>query len=256
VTFANEMNSPGIADALLQLSHEFGVRQLVILGEGNTSARCGSDTFLVKASGSSLETLTHDQLTECSFRELLALIDREEVPDVEIDTALECSKVEPRALKPSVETFFHAYLLTLPGVEVVGHAHPIPVNQILCSPRGKTFAQWRQCPDEVVCCGPVSVLVPYVDPGLMLARRIRNKVESYMASHAAPPRVILLENHGVITLGTSPEAVRAAMLMTVKAAEIFVGAHSLGAIRPLPAAEIARIESRLDEAYRRQVLKL
>jgi rhamnose utilization protein RhaD (predicted bifunctional aldolase and dehydrogenase) len=250
------MSSPDIAESLLELSHDFGLRQLAILGEGNASARCRPDTFLVKASGSSLATLTRDQLTECTFAGLLALLDREEVTDGEIVDALERSKVCPEALKPSVETFFHAYLLSLPGVNVVGHTHPVPVNQILCSPRGEMFAVRRQCPDEVVCCGPVSLLVPYEDPGLLLAKRIRSQIEIYLISHTAPPRVVLLENHGVIALGGSVEAVRAAMFMTVKAAEIFVGAHSLGAVRHLPQNEVARLENRLDEAYRRKMLRL
>ncbi len=250
------MSSPGIADNLLDLSHEFGQRQLVILGEGNASARCGANTFLVKASGSSLQNLTREQLTECRFDGLLALLDREEISDSDVDDALEKSKVTADALKPSVETFFHAYLLTVPGVNAVGHAHPIAVNQIVCSPCGEVFARRRQCPDEVVCCGPVSLLIPYEDPGLALARRIRDEMEDHVASHGVPPRVLLLENHGVIAVGSSVEAVRAAMLMTVKAAEIFIGAHSLGAVRHLAQYEVKRLENRSDEAYRRRVLRI
>ncbi len=250
------MSSPGIADSLLDLSHEFGQGQLAILGEGNTSARCDADTFLVKASGSSLQHLTREQLTQCRFDGLLALFDQEEVSDAAIDDALEKSKIRPDALKPSVETFFHAYLLTVPDVNVVGHAHPIPVNRIVCSPRSEVFAKRRQCPDEVICCGPVSLLIPYEDPGLALARRIRADVEDYLAAHAEPPRVLLLENHGVIAIGSSIEAVRAAMFMTVKAAEIFVGAHSLGAVRHLAETEVKRLENRLDEAYRRRMLRI
>jgi hypothetical protein len=44
--------------------------------------------------------------------------------------------------------------------------------------------------------------------------------------------------------------------MTVKAAEIFVGAHSLGGSVAMPAAEVFRIENRLDEEYRRRMLRL
>ena len=49
--------------ALLDLSHELGVGhwKLAILGEGNTSAKLGHNTFLVKASGSNLATLRGHQ---------------------------------------------------------------------------------------------------------------------------------------------------------------------------------------------------
>jgi rhamnose utilization protein RhaD (predicted bifunctional aldolase and dehydrogenase) len=45
--------------SLLKLSHDLGRedRGLAMLGEGNTSCRIDADTFLVKASGSSLSNL-------------------------------------------------------------------------------------------------------------------------------------------------------------------------------------------------------
>ena len=70
------------------------------------------------------------------------------------------------------------------------------------------------------------------------------------------PKVILLGNHGVITIGQTADAVRVAMAMTVKAAEIFVGAQSLGGNIPMPQSEVNRIENRLDEEYRRKMLSL
>jgi rhamnose utilization protein RhaD (predicted bifunctional aldolase and dehydrogenase) len=250
------MEPAQIRTELLDLSHEFGTRELVILGEGNTSARLSSDTFLVKASGSSLARLNESQLTECRFKELLALLDTESVADTEVERVLLESRASPDALKPSVETFFHAYLLTLPGVQFVGHTHAIPVNKILASPAAQLFAENRQCPDEIVCCGAVSALIPYVDPGLALAVRIRDEMNSFQKRHGKLPRVILLENHGLITFGATPDAVRAAMYMTVKAAEVFLGASQLGKINHLPAKEIDRIENRLDEDYRRKMLKI
>ena len=68
--------------------------------------------------------------------------------------------------------------------------------------------------------------------------------------------MILLGNHGVITIGQSVDAVRVAMSMTVKAAEIFVGAHALGGNVPMPHQEVDRIENRLDEEYRRRMLRI
>jgi rhamnose utilization protein RhaD (predicted bifunctional aldolase and dehydrogenase) len=241
---------------LLALSHEFGEKGLVILGEGNTSCRVDEQTFFVKSSGSNLQTLTANQLTLCRFDQLLALMDRDDVSDTDVETCLLESRSHSAAFKPSVETFFHAYLLSLPDINFVGHTHPIQVNQILCSGLDRVFSENRQCPDEIVCCGPVSLLIPYVDPGLALAKRIRQDVEEFRRVHGKVPRVILLRNHGVITLGSSPQAVRAAMLMTVKAAEIFSGANSLGGLRHLPVSEIERIENRQDEEYRRKMLRI
>ena len=252
------MNSQraNIVSELLNLSHEFGRRGLVILGEGNVSARLNESTFLVKASGTSLGTLIEGNLTECRFDRLLSFFDDKPVSDAEVETALLAGRINPDALKPSVETFFHAFLLSLPDVRFVGHTHPIAVNQILCSSHAREFSRQRQCPDEVVCCGPLSLLIPYVDPGLALAKKIRDELLSFQVQHGKLPRVILLENHGVITVGSSVQAVRAAMLMTVKAAEIYIGAQQLGGIKHLPETEVTRVESRLDEEYRRKMLRI
>src|SRR5882757_666604 len=168
----------GVSSRLLDLSHQLGRedRKLAILGEGNTSARLSADTFVVKASGSNLGTLSEAGTAECRFDKLLPLLDRKAMTDAAIDEALFAARIDPNSKKPSVEAIFHAYLLTLPGVNFVGHTHPITVNQLLCSKYARTFAQRRTFPDEIVCCGVESVFVPYLDPGLKLAQGIRSAV--------------------------------------------------------------------------------
>ena len=247
--------------ALLELSHQLGRedRSLAILGEGNTSTRVDDQTFIVKASGSNLATLSAENVTECRFADLLALLGKKNLKDAEIDEALLASRVDPTAKKPSVEAIFHAWLLTLPGVNFIGHTHPIAVNSLLCSRWGKTFAEHRLFPDEIVCCGERSVYVPYTDPGLQLAATIRRETMKFTREQGQPPRVILLENHGLIAVGSSANAVSAATLMADKAARIFLGATSAdGGAKPrfLSAQQVARIAGRPDEHYRRKMLKL
>lgn len=246
-------------ERMLGLSHELGRedRRLAILGEGNTSARTAGDRFVVKASGSNLGTLSAAGVTECRLADLLPLLDRKAMADAAIDETLLAARIDPAAKKPSVEAIFHAYLLTLPGVNFVGHTHPVTVNQLLCSKHARTFARRRLFPDEVVCCGVESVFVPYLDPGLKLAQGIRAAVRAYITRLARPPRVILLENHGLIALGPTPESVLAATLMGAKAAEIFVGAAAIsGQPRFLTPAQVTRIAGRPDEHYRQKALGL
>lgn len=245
-------------DQLLALAHELGreERALAILGEGNVSARIADGTFLVKASGSNLATLAPPGVTACRAAPLLGLLDATETADAEVEATLFSSRVDPNARKPSVEAMFHAWLLTLPGVEFVGHTHPTAVNALLCSPRAADFANHRLFPDEIVCCGPASVLVPYTDPGAALARAIRSAVERHRATSGLVPRVILLENHGLIALGATPGAVLAATLMAAKAAMITLGACAAGDPRYLSDADVARIAGRSDEHYRQKILGL
>ena len=243
---------------LIALSHALGAesRGLAILGEGNTSLRLDEETFIVKASGSSLGTMTAADVVECRFAPLLAMLERDGLSDQDIEDELFACRVDPGARKPSVEALFHAYLLSLGGIGFVGHTHPVSVNGILCSEHRRDFAERRMFPDEIVCCGGSSVLVPYTDPGLKLSRAIRDGVGRFMGRFGVPPRVILLENHGIITLGGTPQAVEAAMLMADKAARIFLGAAAVGGPIFLGAEEVDRIAHRIDEHYRQRALML
>jgi len=243
---------------LLDLSHDLGAphRQLAILGEGNTSAKLDDETFLVKASGSNLESLRDTDLVQCHFAPLLALLNETEISDDAVDQTLFRCRVDPEAKKPSVEALFHAWLLSLPQISFVGHTHPVSVNSILCSPLAEALATRRIFPDEVVCCGASSVFVPYADPGLKLAQRIRERTEQFRQSQGAMPRVILLQSHGIITLGGSAAAVKTAMFMAAKAAQIFVGSMPLGGPVFLSQADIDRLAGRRDEQHRQRALGL
>ncbi|MEK0437934.1 MAG: hypothetical protein RL444_1065 [Verrucomicrobiota bacterium] len=242
--------------SLLELSHQLGGERLrmAILGEGNTSVRIDEDTFAVKASGSNLASLTSADVTHCAFDRLLPLLDRSSATDVEVDQALLAARLDPAAKKPSIEALFHAYLLTLPGVRCVGHVHAIAVNQILCSPRAREFAERRACPDEIVMCGVESVFVPYAEPGLGLSQAIRREVVTFVKRTGRDPKIILLQNHGIIAVGSSPKSVLGSLLMAEKAAEIFVGAASLGGPVFLTAEQCERIAGRPDEHYRQKML--
>jgi len=244
--------------ALLNLSHELGqeTRGLAILGEGNTSIRLDDASLAVKASGSSLSTLDEKGVARCRITNVLTLFEREHVSDDEVEAVLLASRLSEADRKPSTESLFHAYLLTLPEVHFVGHTHPIHATALLCSPRALDFASKRLFPDEIVCYGAVSVLVPYVNPGVPLVRAIRNRVEAYRENYGRVPRLILLQNHGIIALGARPQSVVATTLMAEKAARIHLGAASLGGPTFLSDEQVAYIAGWTAEHYRQRVLNL
>jgi rhamnose utilization protein RhaD (predicted bifunctional aldolase and dehydrogenase) len=243
-------------DELLQLSRELGRedRQFAILGEGNTSAKLNAEQFAVKASGSRLATLTEADVTICRSEPILALLEKKTMADELLDAALMGARVRGQGKKPSIEAVFHAWLLTLPDVQFVGHCHSLTANQILCSPRARDFAERRLFPDEVVYCGPASVFVPYADPGLTLAREIRDRTNAFIQAQGCVPKLILLQNHGIIALGATTQAVLACTLMAAKSAAVFMGAAAMGGPNFLTAQHVDRIAGRPDEAYRQRQL--
>ncbi len=242
--------------AILELSHQLGreERGFAILGEGNTSTHLDAEFFLVKASGSSLATLDRGGLACCHFDRVLPLLEGPILDDAATDAAMLSARADETQKKPSTEALFHAYLLGLPGVHFVGHTHPIAINGVLCGQKARDFARGRLFPDQIVCCGLEDVVVPYCNPGVPLARAIRERVEEFMARHDYVPRTLLLENHGLIALGKTPAAVLATTLMAEKAARIFLGACATGEPRFLTPEQAAYIAGWTTEHYRQRVL--
>ena len=241
---------------LLELAHYLGdARQMAIYGEGNVSGKVDSEVFLVKASGTSLSTLTEDELVEVRAHSLVdAVEDTSPVIDEEANKLLLDCRQHASALKPSVETMFHAWLLTLPGVAYIGHVHAKAVSAIMCSAHAEKFALHRIVPDQVVYTGPSSVIVPYVDPGIVLARHIAKAVRTYRSATGHVPKTILLKNHGIIAVGGTVQEVAAALSMAEKAARIYLDAAALGPPIFMEASEVVRIVGRSDEHYRQAML--
>lgn len=248
---------PPVLQQLIALSQNLGdpARDLAILGEGNTSARLDEDTFLVKASGTELRTASEQSFVAVSLSRAVAVLDEGDLNDEQVRAALARCKRDPSdARMPSVETFLHAYLLSLPGIGFVGHTHPTAVNAVLCSAHAREAVSGRLFPDEIVCCGPAVCYVEYTDPGIPLARRLRAEVERFIDDQNMPPKVILMQNHGMIATGASARDVEVATYMYVKAARVLLGTYALGGPHFLSAKDVARIHTRPDEHYRQKQL--
>ena len=220
---------------LLTLSHRLGdpAKDWAILGEGNTSARVDEATFYVKASGSQLGTLRPRQVSHVRFEPILqALHSTREFGDTEVKDLLfsSCTDGGANGLKPSVETLIHAYLLTLPDVNFVGHTHITSINGLLCSARGWEAVKFggRMFPDEIVVCGVAPCCVPYVDPGIALARALRDEVLAYQKTHGVRPKTIYMKNHGFIALAKTAQEVENIHKMADKAARVMLGAFASG----------------------------
>ena len=238
---------------LLALSREIGRpdRRLALLGEGNTSTDLGDGTFLVKSSGSSLSNLDEIGVSRVKMAAVLAALDNETLDDSGVKSVLEASRADASARLPSVETFMHAVCLGEGGAKWIGHCHAEAVMSVLCSTHGAKPFLSHIFPDATVVCGRHVASVPYIGPGLALAREVRRALSEFRAAHGTSPKVILLENHGPVSLGSSDTEVLNILLMLDKWARVLAGTLAVGGPRFLPSAVSDRIDSRPDEHYRR-----
>ncbi len=245
-----------LLDELVTLAHALGLesRALAILGEGNVSVKVGDDTFLVKASGSSLGALGAGDVSRVRLGAVLAGLERPAMSEEEVETFLRDSLADPGHKKPSVETFLHALCLTEGGALWVGHTHTVSVNGILCSQRGAEPFRKHIFPDAVVVCGRAPAVVPYLDPGFALAKGVQQELRRYKEAYGRAPKLLLMENHGPVALAQSAKEVFNIMLMADKWAKTLLETFSAGGPRYLSAEDTLHIDNRLDEHYRRREL--
>jgi rhamnose utilization protein RhaD (predicted bifunctional aldolase and dehydrogenase) len=247
-------------DQLLALTAEVGdpAKDYVILAEGNTSTRIDHGSMWVKASGVRLEHATGaDAFVAVRLEPLMrALRGEDRVRDADLPHLLADARIgePPGDRRPSIETFVHAICLELGAAEFVAHTHPTAVNRLLCARDAESLYRGVLFPDEAVVCGPVPLFVPFGEPGLPLGRIMLDRFQAFLDEHGAPPRLVLLANHGIVALGSTPAEVAAITAMAVKGARIRSGTLAAGGPALLDAELAARLFGREDEQARRRGL--
>ena len=244
-----------VLQQLVALSRSIGepAKDLVILGDGNTSAMIDENSFFVKASGSMLDGIGPDGFTEVAFAPVLDILKRDSLSDSELKAAFANARVDPNSKHPSIETVFHAIALSTCGAQFVAHSHPISINSIMCSQNARKALSGHMFSESALYLGPEAVIIDYADPGLPIARALISQIEQYQQKWGQQPRVFYLLNHGMVALGQSAKEVENITAMAVKSARILLGAALLGGPRFISEEDVRRIVTRPDEEFRRKL---
>jgi len=214
--------------------------RLVLAEEGALGARVSETRIVVTRRGANLGELETGDLLHYDLARLSEVIAMEPVLPEDIAGAqLHAS--------PGVEahedlTLFACLLALDPALRYATHVHPVIVDQITASPRARQFADRRTVHNEVLALGPASLLVNYTDPGMLLTREIQKKLILWRDRNKSVPRVILVQNHGVILLGGSSAGLQRMIEALIKYAELFAGASLLGGPVFLTPQAITQIE--------------
>ncbi len=251
------MSNPDILKELVAMSQYLGdiSKGYAILGEGNTSARIDEDSLYIKASGTCLGAMKATDFLPVSISRVTRILDAKDATDTDVKDALRGSLLDSGETRmPSVETMMHALLYAYPEYRFIGHTHPVATNGLLCSAQAETALSGRLCPDHIVVMGRATVFVPYVDPGLVLAREVRDRVRSFIERENELPKAIALQNHGLFALGPTAKAVMNITDMAEKMSHVLLGAYSAGGPSFMTASDIDRIATRPDEKYRQEKL--
>jgi rhamnose utilization protein RhaD (predicted bifunctional aldolase and dehydrogenase) len=187
--------------ALQNMSFFAGNRfDLVQAGGGNTSVKLDDHRMLVKASGINLTEVTqnsgHVAVDYRLIRTFLSEFDHQNLDkkqrEVIANESMLSSKLSTNG-KPSIETFLHAMLNTY-----TLHTHPVSVN-VLASKQN-----WKEALSNI---WPDAIFVPYQTPGIDLAMAMSHELTVYMVIHNCFPKVVFLQNHGLIVSSNDPNEV-------------------------------------------------
>ena len=214
--------------------------RLAIWEEGALALKVNGAHFVVTRRGASLATLERDDLVYLDHAKMIELAAADAVSAEDLAAA----RMDPEeGPMPCLNALLFAHLLSLEGVRFAAHIHPPVVDQITASPRARQFADRRTLFNETFALGAASLLVPYTDAGLPLAREMQRKLLLWRDRYKSVPRVILIQNNGVIVLGNKSREIVRTIELLIKYAEVFVGASVLGGPVFLTPQNVSNIEA-------------
>jgi rhamnose utilization protein RhaD (predicted bifunctional aldolase and dehydrogenase)/NAD(P)-dependent dehydrogenase (short-subunit alcohol dehydrogenase family) len=185
---------------LIEISQFYGRdSRFVIAGGGNTSYK-NAEKIWVKASGSSLATITEDGFAVLDRAKLNLMSDKvysanaaEREEQVKNDLA---DATITKGKRPSVETSMHNVI----DFAFVVHMHPTLVNGLMCANNAQADLQ--------KLFGAKALYIEYTDPGYVLFKKVEDAIKAFRAEDGAEPAVIWLQNHGIFVAANSIEEVK------------------------------------------------
>ncbi len=205
-------------EELIEMSSYAGARfDLVQAGGGNTSVKYDGNKMYIKASGCLLsEVSVHKGHTSVDLDKTLAILSDTDIigdPDKRTKNTRASQELQKAILfngeRPSIETYLHALLS-----KYTCHVHAISVN-ILTS--HKNWIEKMKSLDENALC------ISYETPGIELALEMKTQLKAYLSTFGHLPKIIFLQNHGLIISSDIYEEIEALMEAIVVKAETISG---------------------------------
>ncbi len=203
---------------------------LVLHGGGNTSVKATVPNFFgdpeevlyVKGSGWDLATIEAPGFAPVRLKVLQRLAQREQLSDADMVTQQRAAMLDPHAPNPSVEAILHAII----PFAYVDHTHADAVVTITNAPNGADRIR------ELY--GDRLLLIPYVMPGFVLARKIWEMTHDLdWANYDG----MILMNHGIFTFANEARDAYGQMIHWVSQAEAYLAAEGMGIAATAPATD-------------------
>lgn len=185
---------------------------LVLHGGGNTSVKVSEtnlfgqteELLYVKGSGWDLATIKKEGFSPVKLDVLKKMAELPELSDAEMVRYQRAAMTNPYAPNPSVEAILHADI----PFRFVDHTHADAVVTLTNTPSGEKLI------NEVF--GPKVLVIPYVMPGFVLAKKIHEMTRGLDWSQYDG---MILMHHGIFTFGETAKGSYDRMIELVSKAE-------------------------------------
>ena len=194
--------------------------ELVLHGGGNTSVKSkidGEDILFVKGSGWDLVSIKKEGFSPVRLEPLVLLAKKERLSDSLMVSSQREAMIDKSAPNPSVEAILHALI----PYKYVDHTHADAIVTISNSKDGKVF---------IKKIFPKFLIVPYVMPGFLLAKKIYEMTQDFDWSACDG---IILHNHGIFTFDNDAKNSYDKMIKAVSKAEDYLDEFAFVAVEPL-----------------------
>ena len=193
---------------------------LVLHGGGNTSVKAQvknffgdqEDVLYIKGSGWDLATIEAPGFAAVKMDMLKRMAALPKLSDTDMVREQRAAMLNPNAPNPSVEAILHAII----PFQFVDHTHADAVVAITNTPNGEARIK------EVY--GSRVLIIPYVMPGFVLARRVYEMTQGLDWSKC---EAIILLNHGIFTFADSAKASYDNMIQRVSEAEDYIAKQKI-----------------------------
>jgi rhamnose utilization protein RhaD (predicted bifunctional aldolase and dehydrogenase)/NAD(P)-dependent dehydrogenase (short-subunit alcohol dehydrogenase family) len=188
-------------EQLIEISRFYGRdSRFVIAGGGNTSYK-NEEMIWVKASGSSLATITEEGFAILDRAKLAVMSDKKysdnaATREEEVKNDLAAATLT-KGKRPSVETSMHNAI----DYAFVVHLHPTTVNGLMCSQNAESNLKR--------IFGSKALYIEYTDPGYVLFKKVEDAIKAFREEDGgAEPAIIWLQNHGIFVGANSIEEIK------------------------------------------------
>ena len=187
----------------------------LVLHGGNTSCKGTyvdifgekKETLFVKGSGWDLISIEKDGFAPVDLKHLIKLSELDELSDSQMVSEQKKATLVPNAPNPSVEAILHALI----PYKFVDHTHADSVLAITNTPNNRKLIK------DIY--GEEILIVPYVMPGFILAKKIASMTKNMDWSKI---KGMILLNHGVFTFSDDAKESYDNMIEIVSNAENFL----------------------------------